>query len=412
MVTTRPNASGVPTGHRSTRDADDTTDRSRTRSDRRSGAPGARLYALDALRFAAAMGVVLYHFVSRWHMGWGEDPGERFPVLGHVSMYFALAPELFFVVSGFVILWTAWGRGVPAVVASRLSRVYPTYWTALALTSLLLLVIWPAGKRISLAEVAVNVTLLQELFGVRHVDGVYWTLWAELRFYLLITLLVWWGLTRRRVLAFAAVWPALAFGSDVMGWGILQTFLISRYAPLFAAGMLLYLIHRDGHARLPWALLVGNVVLAVHNIVPAQMGSLSRNTIFDPNPVLLGVLTVACVATVALIALTPLQRISWKPFAALGALTYPLYLIHQFWGWWAIDRLSPHLPTYVTLAVAIILSVALAAAIHYGVEQRVNTPARRWLERRLGGRADRRLRPPAPAGGAGGGVAADPEPKG
>src|SRR5690554_5241567 len=75
-----------------------------------SGRPTSRLYALDALRFLAAAGVVLYHFTASWHRGWFPDqPGERFPVLGHVSIYFSLAPELFFVVSGFVILWTAWG---------------------------------------------------------------------------------------------------------------------------------------------------------------------------------------------------------------------------------------------------------------------------------------------------------------
>ena len=143
-----------------------------------------RLYSIDGLRFLAAIGVVLYHFMVRWSAVWGEHPGDRFPSSGQALLYFALAPELFFVVSGFVILWTAWGRSVPQVVASRLARVYPAYWAALAMTSVLLLVIWPEGKRISLGEVAVNVTLLQEAFGVRNVDGVYWTLWTELRFYL------------------------------------------------------------------------------------------------------------------------------------------------------------------------------------------------------------------------------------
>jgi peptidoglycan/LPS O-acetylase OafA/YrhL len=344
---------------------------------------GDRMYALDGLRFAAAFGVLLYHFTARWHRGWGEDPGEVFPVLGHVSTYFALAPELFFVVSGFVILWTAWGRTVPGVAASRLSRIYPAYWAALALTTFLLMTLWRDGKDISWGEVAVNVTLLQEAFGVRHVDGVYWTLWAELRFYLLIVLLVAIGLTRRRLLVFAAAWPVAGLVAERLGWGLLETLLVSRYAPLFAGGMLLYLIYRDGHARVPWVLLAGNVVLAVHNIVPAQMRSLGRNTVFEPNPWLLGLLTVGCFATVGVVALTRLRRISWAPLATLGALTYPLYLIHEYWGWWAIDRLSPVLPRYVVLGVAIVLSVALAVALHHGVEQRWTPVARRALEARL-----------------------------
>ncbi|WP_225753630.1 acyltransferase [Actinotalea sp. Marseille-Q4924] len=398
MVTTRPSALGAPgrtaQGAGKVRPAD-----TRTPTDGRStaapssaggtsggtGGTGARdrMYALDGLRFAAAAGVVLYHFTARWHRGWGEAPGEVFPVLGHVATYFALAPELFFVVSGFVILWTAWGRSVPAVAASRLARIYPAYWAALALTSGLLMFLWRDGKQISWGEVAVNATLLQEVLGVRHVDGVYWTLWVELRFYLLIVLLVAIGLTRNRVLAFAGLWPAAAV---LVGWAdvpVLDTLLISQYAPLFAGGMLLYLLYRDGHARLPWVLLAGNVVLAVHTVVPAQMRSLSKNTVFEPNPWILAAVTVGCFVAVGAVALTRLKRISWAPLAALGALTYPLYLVHEFWGWWAIDRLSPVLPPWVVLGVAITLVVALAAALHHAIEKPTTPRVRRWLERTL-----------------------------
>ncbi|KGM13259.1 acyltransferase family protein [Cellulomonas bogoriensis] len=342
-----------------------------------------RLYTLDGLRFAAAVGVLLHHFTARWHTGWGEDPGERFPVLGHVSTYFALAPELFFVISGFVILWTAWGRSVPAVVASRLSRLYPSYWAALLMTSFLLLVIWPEGKRITIGEVLVNLTLMQSAFNVRHVDGVYWTLWTELRFYLLIVLLVAIGLTRRRIIWFCALWPLAAWAVDVAGWQYAQMFLISTYAPLFAGGMLLFLIFRDGHSTLLWSLVAGNVALSVHHIVPVQMRSLEANTIFAINPWLVGALVVGCFGLVVLLSLTRIARLKVQWFVGLGAITYPLYLIHEFWGWWIIAELAPHAPTYVTLAAAMAFSVVLALIIHHGVEKTVNTPVRRWLERVL-----------------------------
>lgn len=357
--------------------------------------PATRLRTLDGLRFVAAVGVLLYHFTARWSMAWGQEPGQQFPVLGRLTSYLALAPELFFVISGFVILWTAWGRTVPAVIASRLARVYPAYWAALALTSLLLLVIWRDGKQISLAEVAVNVTLLQEAFGVRHVDGVYWTLWTELRFYVLVVLLVAVGLTRRRVLVFTALWPLAGLGAALLGIGVLETVLISRYAPLFAGGMLLYLIYRDGHGWLPWSLLAGNVVLAVHNVVPAQTASLGRNTAFEPSPVILAALVVGCFATVAALTLTRLRRIDWPALTAIGAVTYPLYLVHEFWGWWVISLLHDVVPTGVTLAAAAGVSLALAWAIHHGVEQRVNRPVRAWVERVLTPSARRREQVPS-----------------
>ncbi|WP_250445889.1 acyltransferase [Actinotalea sp. C106] len=364
----------------------------------------ARLYTLDGLRFAAAVGVLLHHFTARWHVGWGEDPGERFPVLGHVSTYFALAPELFFVISGFVILWTAWGRSVPQVVGSRLARLYPSYWAAVLMTSFLLMVIWRDGKQISLSEVAVNLTLTQSAWGVRHVDGVYWTLWTELRFYLLIVLLVAIGLTRRRIIAFTTLWPLVAWGVHEAGWRIADMLLIGTYAPLFAGGMLLFLIFRDGHSRLLWGLVAMNTALAVHHIVPEQMRSLSANTIFPPNPWLIGAIVVGCFGLVAVLSLTRLARTKVEIFVGLGAITYPLYLIHEFWGWWVIDQLEPYLPTYVVLAAAFAVSILLAMLIHHGVEKKVNKPMRRGVERGLTRVADRlpRRRSVQAADGSGG----------
>ncbi|MFH5824219.1 acyltransferase family protein [Georgenia sp. AZ-5] len=341
-----------------------------------------RLYALDGLRFLAAAGVVLYHFTARWSQVWGEEPGRVFPESGPVVTYAALGPELFFVISGFVILMTAWGRDVPHVVASRVARLFPSYWIAVAATSVLLLVIWPAGKDITVWEALVNLTMLQELFGVRHVDGVYWTLWAELRFYLLIVLLVAWGMTRRRILWFCALWPLVAQLALELGWSHVSTALVDSYAPLFAGGMLLYLLHREGHAKAPWLLLGLNVALAVHNVVPRQMHSLSTNTVFTPDPWVLGALVLGCFAAVGAVGLTRLQHLRWSWLAPLGAMTYPVYLIHEYWGWWVIDSLAAHANRWVVLAAACGVALALAWGIHQA-EKRIGPRMRRRLERGL-----------------------------
>ncbi|QDC25739.1 acyltransferase [Georgenia yuyongxinii] len=346
-----------------------------------------RLYAIDGIRFLAAVGVMLYHFTARWSQVWGDDPGHVFPETGPVLIYAVLGPELFFVVSGFAILMTAWGRDVPYVVASRLARLYPPYWIAVVATSVLLLFIWPAGKDISVHEALVNLTMLQELFDVRHVDGVYWTLWVELRFYLIMVLLVEWGITRKRLLWLCALWPVVAQVALELGWEHASTALADGYAPFFAGGMLLYLMHREGHAVVPWLLVVMNVGLAVRNTVPWQMTSVTTNTVFTPNPWVLGVLTAGCFAAIAVIALTRVQHLRAPWLMTFGALTYPLYLIHEYWGWWAIDLLAPHANRWVVLAAACALAVVLAIGLH-ALEKRLSPRMRRSVETSL-----RRARP-------------------
>lgn len=370
MVTTRPGARGA-------------TDGARTAS---SGGSGhARLEAVDGLRFVAALGVMLYHFTAMWSTAWGRTPGELFPELGGAVVYFVLAPELFFVVSGFVILWTAWGRDVPAVVGSRVGRLFPPYWAALALTSVLLLVLWPGGKDTTWREALVNVTLLQEAVGVRHVDGVYWTLWAELRFYLLVVALVAIGVTRRRVVAFAVVWPLAAQLADRVDWRLGETLLMPRWAPYFAGGMLLFLLYRDGRSRLLWALVAGTAALAVHTTVAPTVATIAEVTAFRASPVGMTAGVLATFGTVAAVSMTRLARVRARWLPGAGALTYAVYLVHQFWGLWVIHVLHDHLPRYVVLAAAVAVSLGLAVAVHQLVEKPLSPRLRRAVERGLRG---------------------------
>ena len=68
-----------------------------------------RLQILDLLRFLAAMSVVFYHMTYRPAF-LGGDPSSHFPVVQAISRFGFLGVELFFLISGFVILWSASGR--------------------------------------------------------------------------------------------------------------------------------------------------------------------------------------------------------------------------------------------------------------------------------------------------------------
>ena len=76
----------------------------------------ARLPALDLLRFAAAMGVLAYHYISSYLP---EDLGSRWlEYAAHVTRYGYLGVELFFIISGFVILWSAQGKSATSFAVS------------------------------------------------------------------------------------------------------------------------------------------------------------------------------------------------------------------------------------------------------------------------------------------------------
>jgi peptidoglycan/LPS O-acetylase OafA/YrhL len=344
--------------------------------------PMIRFALLDGLRVFAAFMVLMYHFTAYSGLPvWGRPVVDVFPQIWRVTAYGAMGVQLFFIISGFVIVMSCWDRTLLQFVASRISRLYPAYWAAVGLTALLLLVIWPGVKRITRHEVLVDLTMFQHPNGVIDIDGVYWTLWVELVFYLLVLLLLIVGMTPNRIMAFAALWPILGVMCADSNNAFLTALLEPSYAPLFAGGMLIYLISRTGHSALAWILLGMNIVFAAHATEVGIFVSIQSNThhelpVYSCWLVIFGFFAVVIAAT-----LTPLRTLRWRWLSAAGILTYPLYLTHQYWGLWVINGLHRELPPYVTLAVTIVAVIALAWAVHQIAERPIHKPFRRLIEK-------------------------------
>ena len=174
-----------------------------------------RLRFIDALRAIAALLVVWLHAIAAFGRlspeaaatgGWFRAIVANVDV-GHVGVV------VFFLISGFVILFNILpDRAAPvgSFVIKRLFRIYPAYWLSVPLAALVVFWIW--GTAFGAREVLVNLTLMQDVFGVRPAEGVYWTLLVELVFYALcIVLLVTRSLFDMRRVALLAAALGLVF---------------------------------------------------------------------------------------------------------------------------------------------------------------------------------------------------------
>jgi peptidoglycan/LPS O-acetylase OafA/YrhL len=339
----------------------------------------ARYATLDGLRFVAAALVVAYHFTAYGSAAWGEPASAHFPALHRVTAFGAFGVDLFFVISGFVILMSAWGRDVVGFAASRVGRIFPAYWVAVLATGTLLLALWPQGKKVSGDGVALNLTMLQTAFGVGNVDGVYWTLWAELRFYVLVAVLLAVGLTTLRLYAVVLLWPAVAAICATQGLQGIGTLLIAPQASFFAGGMALYLVARDRRSFVAWAALACNVLVATTVGARPTTRAVAAATGVDAGRLGGALVVAACFAAVAVAVLTPLRRVHLAWLTTLGLLTYPLYLLHEYWGWWIVAHVRGRTPDAVALALAVAAALGAAWAVH------------RWVERPWGPRLRRRV---------------------
>ncbi|GHF18432.1 MULTISPECIES: acyltransferase family protein [Streptomyces] len=343
----------------------------------RPAAPGKtpRLYALDGLRLVAALMVVLYHYTYLTG-GWGtRDTRRMFSAIEPITRYGWLGVEVFFLISGFVICMSAWGRSLGDFVVSRASRIYPAYWVAVAVTGTVVMT-WPQVRSLAGWETVVtNFSMLQHGLGVWDVDGVYWTLFVELKFYVLFALVVARGVTYRRCVLFCGIWTVAAATAPAVNNKLLDMWAMPLYAPYFIAGIAFYLMHRFKPTALLWGIVVVSYLLANHHV--AKRVHDNANHVMALFPAQLGVL--AAFAVMSLVALRKFDRVQWPWLATAGALTFPLYLLHQYIGMTVVyglrEKVAP--PLLVTGLIAVMLGAAWL--MHRYVER----PLGKWLRTAL-----------------------------
>lgn len=325
-----------------------------------------RLRALDGLRLIAALMVALYHYGGRSgdiSRAWGESPRSLFPALHGLFAYGCLGVQIFFVISGFVICMSGWGRPLRAFFASRVARLMPAYWCAIVLVTAVFALPPVIYAAVSPSDALLNLTLLQQPLGADRVLGVCWTLWIEIRFYALFALcLVLPGVTRRRVVLFCTVWTMLAAIAQASGEPTLDLILMPQYAAYFIGGMGLYLLHRNRRDTTAWGIVVISWLIGQHYAVASLWHHHDPAAFSHRSATVIIAIVTAGFVLVGAIALGALNWANWRWLTVAGALTYPFYLVHEHLGWVVIRQLhhgfgiSPWATFSVTVAGMLVLA--------------------------------------------------------
>ena len=339
------------------------TDKKLTRHQGNSVSTGNRRFLeIDIFRGIAALWVVYYHFLFRYRTMFDsvDIPAGWFYIPGMPEKYIGLLPVyLFFIISGFVIIWTLercqdWRD----FVVSRFSRLFPTYWTALAVTATVGILAPLPKQNYDALQVVVNATMIQEIFGVEHIDGVYWSLMVELLFYAYAISLFAVGLLPRvqivcLVLAgLCAVNHALALvGIDI--WWKVQKYGLLIYGHYFAAGISFFQIWVGRGNKMTISVL-GLCLLSIFLAVPLAPA-------------------IAITGFFFIFGLAVGGHLRWlvnRPLVWLGGISYPLYVCHQMLGYRLIILARKAGASHeIAALLALICVLALANLISSMVEK-------------------------------------------
>jgi peptidoglycan/LPS O-acetylase OafA/YrhL len=351
-----------------------------------------RIDYLDGMRCVAVVAVMGLHFIYRWAPLHSPEPYPYGQLLRLFLpfRYGALGVDLFFVISGFVITMTLTKCRSPwEFAARRYARLAPAMLLFSTVTFVAERAIPNSPFNSSVWSFAPSVTfvdprILNLLFSTDRfssMDGAYWSLYVEVKYYLLAGALYFLNRTafaRNMVLLSTAVllgYLCCALAAPLVSRAI-YLLLIPEFLPWFVLGIGFYQ-HYSGAARSRW---LGTVMAGLLQLL--CLGFLHHQSWALAIPALLAACFLAAMHSAAL------QRLlGAKPVIAVGIASYGLYLLHQNVGLAFIHAL-PAFPQSHSLGPILeaLLTMLGCAVIAYASFILIETPANKallqWLLRR------------------------------
>lgn len=376
---------------------------------------------LDGLRGIAAVSVLLFHV---WLFNDAHTTTRRDGLLDYFFVELKLGLYMFFALSGFLLVRpfiraALDRRPLPQALPyarNRLMRLAPGYWASLAGAALLLTI---AGGTATRHLPAAEDTWMFVVFGqgfsadtIMQLNPAAWSLPVELSFYALVPLIGAAALYFARraqgplpviativVLAAAMIAAGLFWNKATIGESAVFRLALIGMLPYFALGMLaamfaaMYERRRESASKAVPAILFGAGLL----VLAAGIYNYERDIYADSLQVIRDIpaatgfaLMIAGVAT-ATSASRITKTFSWRPLAALGTVSYGIYLWHVPLLLAMRENLLPD-GTVVASGIVLAISVALGTLSWKLIEQ----PALLWSrrEKRAGKRTKTRERKP------------------
>lgn len=326
---------------------------------------------IEVMRGIAVLIVVLYHYTTRLPpdaLG-VSAPAMVVTHLGKLGVY------VFFVLSGYLIAQSIEKSGnLAAFYTKRIARIWPLFAFA-SVFVFICMKIWSPPvvytgldpfytEQRTLSDLIGSIFFLKDL-GFEWVDGAYWSILTELKFYAIVGIFA--ALFRGRfierfalfaivvsaidvvmIIASPASGVALAPSGDLAILSqILRGGLVSLYLPLFALGLLL---HRGRMDALFCAVSLLALISAIVGVAEDRKFDVQADITFL---LILGLVLVA-------------DQFGFRSrvFLWLGKYSYSIYLFHQMLGLTIIKYIAPTvgIDAAIYIALASVCLIAWAAS--------------------------------------------------
>ena len=315
---------------------------------------------LDILTIIAGISVVLFHYTFR---GYAADNMStlHFPVLGSIFKYGYLGTYSFLILSGYKILLSAQNKSALKFILYRISRLYPSFWVAVCLTTFATL-FWGGNRyHIEPLQFIINLTMLSGYVGIESVDSVYWFMFVVLKFYFLVVVLIMLNVVKYHKYI-AGIWLAMSLVITFNPIPKIGFFLIPDYSSFLISGMIFCSARKEGWDLYKSIVISISLLFSLYKIEQGLPGfNKHYGTDLSLFVVLLIITFIYLFMFFASINKNHIKLSS--AFIALALCTYPLYLIHQHIGFMLFNNYGNAENKYILLAATIFLMVSISLTI-------------------------------------------------
>lgn len=209
------------------------------------GAENRNLF-LDYYRWGLASYVFLFHawsFQRSWHSETSYD------FLKNVLQFGYLSVDMFFIISGYVIIKSSMNHKPRIFLARRLLRLVPPYIIVTLIETLMISIDIPlASKTKIMFSYDLLFETMKNLIPISSKDNeirnfVGWSIAVEIKFYFIIICVIYFSRliknNNRYLLNIPAFWIASLYMAKYFNVEILKQLVIYDYAPMFIIGLLL-----------------------------------------------------------------------------------------------------------------------------------------------------------------------------
>jgi peptidoglycan/LPS O-acetylase OafA/YrhL len=354
---------------------------------------GRRDQTIDFFRGIAILLVIAFHFTARLpDYALNITEGAPWPVFfGWVGVYF------FFIISGYCIFMTL--ERAPSVgvfLARRISRIYPAFVAAVLLLFVFGLVAYvPSVPEANYQEVPPGIVdvLLNLLFVGElgeWVNGSFWSIAVEIKFYALVAIMA--GVFHDKArftqvfgwlaLVMAPLWAVSTLVSGdgaITPQSMLKFLAIAPYLTFFAVGILgrQYEAGMQGTGKLLLANIIMSVVVVfLEAYSPTAPGALMTAGI---SALVYLTLVLMFVRYLGGKSVPNIPGVTWS-VAQIGLLSFSWYLIHENIGISMLATLNLYLPAQLTFWIVVASTFLMAVVFANLFEWRFRKPVEKAAE--------------------------------